>query len=110
MLDHAYNHVREDAVRSYIGTAAAAAALLSAGPHAITPGITPDSRRLQITHNLIFETETEALDWIAAATLHFADNPRPLANKLCRHGRIVVVNDKTFTRLDAAGALDNSTR
>lgn len=62
---------------------------------------------LRITHNLIFDSNQEAVSFNDAMTRHFVD--KPLSRQpLTRHDNVIVVCDSDYTRLDAAGALDAS--
>lgn len=61
---------------------------------------------MRITHNLIFETEELAEEFCNVVENHqfrFKPVPRPV-----RHRNVVVVDKRTYTRLDAAGLLDDS--
>lgn len=68
-----------------------------------------DLNEMTINHNLIFNSEADALEFIEVVfktrNLHMAGSE---SWRFTQHGNVLIVPDKTFTRLDACGALDSA--
>lgn len=62
---------------------------------------------MTITHNLIFNSPEEASAFRETAESHWAHLKGSAYMRFTQHANVLVVNDKTFTRLDAGGMVDD---
>lgn len=63
---------------------------------------------MTITHNLIFATPEEASEFMDVAIAHWAHLKGTPYMHFTQHANVLIVNEKTFTKLDAGGILDSA--
>ena len=63
--------------------------------------------KLIVIHNLIFGTEQQAKDFQIVAENHWEHLKGTSVMQFTRHCNVLVVNDRTFSKFDGGGMLDD---